>query len=280
MKECGHVQSISKFLKKKKVFYFSSDDFYTLEPSNCSLVLEFDNNPHLKGSNILKEYQIPEMSLSSIESTSILRQPSESKDFVRGSSQNLMFSPGGFKKNEKSWENKEIKILTGEEELNLLTKENGLMTIPNGFKRGLKISTISKKSTLIEPISIGKNTNGFLDEFKVNEKDLLNEEEIKQNHMKKEKKNFVTLDQDFFTDSELILEEKIEIKETIKKEIKIEKKNTTNEIDDLLFDVEDFSDFKIDKKNEFAVMESMDVSNFDKLVPNMVIQVNYKFSSF
>eukprot|EP01080_Neovahlkampfia_damariscottae_P012658 gene12658-6558_t len=254
------------------------DDFYNLETSNCSLVLEFENNPYLKESNVLKEYQIPEMSLSSIESSSILRQPSESKDFVRGSSQNLMFSPGGFIKNEKTWENKEVKNLSGEEELNLLTKSNGLCTIPHGFKRGLKISTISKEISSIAPVSVGKNTNGFLDEFKVTEKDLIHEEEIKQTKMIKEKKNFVTLDQDFFTDSsEIILEEK---QEEIKHEIKTPKKKSTEEIDDLLLDVEDFSVFKDEKKNEFAVMESMDISNFDKLIPNMVIQYPFDLDKF
>jgi hypothetical protein len=248
------------FFKNSKL---QSDNFYSLEPSTSSRILEFDNNPFKSESNNLKQIEIPEMSRSSVESTSILRQPSESKDFVRGSSQNLMFSPGGFFKNEKSWENVEVVNLSGEEELNLLSNKKQLSKIPHGFKRGLKLSNASSSS--IEPVYVGKNEKSLLSEFQVNENDLINEQEIKQRLVKKEKKNFVTLNQDFFTDSEMILEEKIEEKKEKKREKKIE------EVDDLLFD--DISEFKIDKKSEFAVMESMDVSNFDKLIPNMVIQV-------
>jgi hypothetical protein len=258
MKEFGHVTSTSFLLK---LLTFRSDDFYSLEPSNSTRILEFDNNPFKNESNNLRQVEIPEMTRSSVESSSILRQPSESKDFVRGTSQNLMFSPGGFFKNEKSWENVEVVNLSGEEELNLLSNKKHLNKIPHGFKRGLKLSNVS---SCVEPVYVGKNEKSLLSEFQVNENDLINEQEIKQRLVKKEKKNFVTLDQDFFTDSEMILEEKIEKKEK-KREKKIE------EVDDLLFD--DISEFKIEKKSEFAVMDSMDVSNFDKLIPNMVIQV-------
>ncbi|RUS21214.1 antiviral helicase, partial [Endogone sp. FLAS-F59071] len=81
-----------------------------------------------------REVKIPDMSLTAKNSTSLRRDPGAIADFVRGKGNYFPFTPGGLES--------EIMVVAAEDvaneaEAGLLDPNEGLLTVPPGFERGL-----------------------------------------------------------------------------------------------------------------------------------------------
>jgi antiviral helicase SKI2 len=152
-----------------------------------------------------KEIFLPELNDSSQQSMSLLRLPGPSKDFVRGSSQQVPFLPGGMDSEHATLLNaivkptsdtkKDTTITTHEisvkDELNLLSNGDvsNLLTVPPGFETGVSPSdfqngstdvnttTIVKEQRLEQQIVVGQNSSDLLAPY-IRESMNLSEQEI------------------------------------------------------------------------------------------------------
>ncbi|KAL9658566.1 hypothetical protein ABK040_006104 [Willaertia magna] len=151
---------------------FKPNEMYSVNVSTPKYVIETIKDVFTGKIIECRESYLPESKISSSYSTSLLRQPSASKDFVRGSSQNVPFYFGGVDREEEkeiqnvlfseegkingsinSSNNNNLQLLEGnnfissvETELELLSMQEkqsqpldleGIQTCPPGFKVGM-----------------------------------------------------------------------------------------------------------------------------------------------
>ncbi|KAF0971721.1 hypothetical protein FDP41_009944 [Naegleria fowleri] len=195
---------------------FKPNELYSFAVSKPKYVIETFKDPFTGKIKECKEVYMPQVNDTSKTSTSLLRQPAASKDFVRGNSHNVPFEFGGIDREEekgielalsrdaavdnaqeKPHSNIFERSIQEELELLKLQSENnmeaiyGIESCPPGFKHGLFQSakqTVTKQKENhnaderldIEAMTIGKNQQGLLDAYKqdISNYDLSNEGEV------------------------------------------------------------------------------------------------------
>ena len=183
---------------------FKPNELYSLAVSKPKYVIETVKDVFTGQVKECREVYMPEATDTSKSSTSLLRQPAASKDFVRGSSHNVPFQFGGIDRNEErdldlvlekdNVQNvdsapKQVFTLPIEEELKILNQQesnaqtavDGMETCPPGFKKGLFQDKQRESAKLtIGALAVGKNQQGLLDAYKqdVSNYDLNNDEQV------------------------------------------------------------------------------------------------------
>jgi antiviral helicase SKI2 len=124
-------------------------ELFAIAPTQTRTIIRF-NREGLEGRVTgYKEITVPASSATAKNSTSILRKPANRADFVRGAAGFFPFTPGGLDGVEKMAEMEGQALMDGDEEEQVgkngldriiaFGTEGGLLEVPPGFSRGMKM---------------------------------------------------------------------------------------------------------------------------------------------
>lgn len=284
-------------------------EFYipTLGTTNSNLKIICKKNPftgkieHIYEKNLETKSTQDETNLS----MSLERIPSLQTDFVRGSTEQLPFLPGGFDigTNNKSIATKKSNSSSnqypGYQEVDQMFSRRELLTVPPGFSSS---GILSNETDQYLFMTTGKNSSDLIENLISEDKEFVKNQEtsVKRNAIRLDSL-FGEKDTDFEFDIESESESEEEISEVIPQKSHKDKSSnlieneSQNKADVLLSEIDHslddlLSDFdpkallnkrnKKDKEKKWAIVDNTDVSNFKELVPKMAIEYPFDLDVF